>query len=444
MSEATESTPVPDPVMRSGATCLTIVLLLGGCGDEPSSEPTVAPVEPMQDAEPGDEAPSPEDLAHLRALGYTGVADPLDEEQTAGVQLHDRERAAQGLNLFTNAHTCSTQLMDMEGNILHEWSHTPCHRWGNAILLPNGDLIALGRTPHGKDSHEQYRDARYLMRQSWDGEILWKKRMTAHHDMDVTPDGRTIALTYRHTIYPELNPSVPLQDHILTVLDDAGTVLEEVSLYEVLTSDPAILPFENARPRNAEGRREVDAVHANVVEWVRATPRRGEHPLYDEGKVLVCMRNQDCAAIFDWESRKLVWAWGKGEMIGPHDATMLPDGNLLIFDNGLGRGWSRVLELDPRTNTILWEYRAPDPGSFYTGTRGANQRLSNGNTLIVESDDGHAFEVTPEGEVVWDFINSNLTAKKEPSVIVRMRRYEGMDYAAVEAAARAGTLRRTD
>ena len=433
--------------MRSLAppTALPLALLLAaGCGVEqgPDGQP------PAQGTAQNTESPvkgiDADELAKLRALGYTGVAKALDAEEQAGVIFHDPTRAVQGLNLFTNAHTCSTQIIDMEGRRLHEWSHRPCHRWGNAILLANGDLIALGRTPHDKDVHEKARDARYLMRQNWDGEVLWKKTLTSHHDIDVTPDGRTLSLTYRHIVYEDVHPKIPLQDHLLTVLNDAGDVLDEISLYEVLTSAPQILEFLPTEPRTAEGRLEVDSIHANVVEWVRETPRRGEHPLYAPGNVLICMRNQDSAAIFDWETRELVWAWGRGEMSGPHDATMLPDGNLLIFDNGLGRFWSRVLELDPRTNTILWEYRAAKPRSFYTGTRGSNQRLSNGNTLIVESDDGHAFEVTPGGEVVWDFINDNLTEKNEPSVIVRMRRYEGMTFEELEAAARAGTLRRTD
>jgi hypothetical protein len=87
-----------------------------------------------------------------------------------------------------------------------------------------------------------------------------------------------------------------------------------------------------------------------------------------------------------------------------------------------------VIELDPLRREIVWEYAAADRTSFYTVARGANQRLSNGNTLITESDEGHAFEVTPEGTVVWDFVNPNMNAKREPSVIVRVRRFEGLGY----------------
>jgi len=135
--------------------------------------------------------------------------------------------------------------------------------------------------------------------------------------------------------------------------------------------------------------------------------------------------------IIDWATSRLLWAWGRGEILGPHDATMLPDGHILLFDNGLGREWSRVIELDPVERKIVWEYRASDPESFYTPSRGSNQRLANGNTLITESDSGRAFEVTRDGRIVWEFINPDVTEAREPGVIVRMRRLEDLDGAAL-------------
>ena len=71
---------------------------------------------------------------------------------------------------------------------------------------------------------------------------------------------------------------------------------------------------------------------------------------------------------------------------------------------------------------------AAEPQSFYSMARGANQRLANGNTLVTESDDGRLFEITSEGEVVWEFLNPNMTDEREPSVIVRARRIEGLNY----------------
>jgi hypothetical protein len=36
--------------------------------------------------------------------------------------------------------------------------------------------------------------------------------------------------------------------------------------------------------------------------------------------------------------------------------------------------------------------------------------LANGNTLITESTRGRAFEITPEGEMVWEYLNRDISA----------------------------------
>lgn len=106
---------------------------------------------------------------------------------------------------------------------------------------------------------------------------------------------------------------------------------------------------------------------------------------------------------------------------GPHDARMLDSGNILVFDNGLSRKRSRVLELDPVMREVVWEHTGDDP--FFTIFRGSCQRLPNGNTLIANSDHGEAFEVTPDGRQVWRFLNPQLTAEGKRRLIVRMIRY---------------------
>jgi outer membrane protein assembly factor BamB len=81
---------------------------------------------------------------------------------------------------------------------------------------------------------------------------------------------------------------------------------------------------------------------------------------------------------------------------------------LLVFDNGSRRGASRVVELDPETLEVSWQYPAEPGGSFFSRWRGGAQRLANGNTLITESEKGRVFEVTPAGEVVWEFWNPEV------------------------------------
>ncbi len=100
-------------------------------------------------------------------------------------------------------------------------------------------------------------------------------------------------------------------------------------------------------------------------------------------------------------------------------------GNVLLFDNGLGRqpAYSRAVEINPLTAEIVWEYRADPPTRFFTASKGSVQRLPNGNTLLAESDRGHAIEVTPEGEVVWEFICPHRAGEGQRAAIVRMKRF---------------------
>ena len=55
---------------------------------------------------------------------------------------------------------------------------------------------------------------------------------------------------------------------------------------------------------------------------------------------------------------------------------------------------------------------------------GGAQRLLNGNTLIANSHRGEAFEVTPEGEVVWKFITPHQNYKHQRAAFVGMKRYD--------------------
>ena len=103
---------------------------------------------------------------------------------------------------------------------------------------------------------------------------------------------------------------------------------------------------------------------------------------------------------------------------------MLDNGHILVFDNGVARRSSRVLEMDPVSGKVVWEYPGDRGRPFFTRSRGANQRLPNGNTLITNSDSGIAFEVTAGGDVVWKFQTPHLNKQGHRATIERMDRYE--------------------
>jgi hypothetical protein len=81
------------------------------------------------------------------------------------------------------------------------------------------------------------------------------------------------------------------------------------------------------------------------------------------------------------------------------------DEAILIFDNGYRREYSKVIELNPVTESIEWHYMGTPRKAFFTSNKGSAQRLPNGNTLICQGNAGRAFEVTMDGRVVWDWPN---------------------------------------
>src|SRR5690606_36181070 len=87
-----------------------------------------------------------------------------------------------------------------------------------------------------------------------------------------------------------------------------------------------------------------------------------------------------------------------------------------LFDNLGGRdpriGRSRVLEIDPATGAVTWSYEGTVKTPFQSDTCGSCQRMPNGNTVITESDHGRAFEVTRDGEIVWEFVSPHRAGER--------------------------------
>jgi len=414
---------------RSAARYSALALTLATAVAVGSSACDSSPERAAGDSERGEvKAPSTEIdesvAAQLRELGYVSVVQAPDLERRDGVTALDIARAQPGLTHFTNGYGCSAQLIELDGTVVHTWSVEPCFVWGNSVLLPDGDLLVVHRGPTKKRTAAEDTRARELLRLRWDGSEAWRRRLPVHHDVALTPDGLVAMLTYQHRVIPRFHDTVPVREDFLEILNEAGKTIERVSLVELLDTAPPPFSIKPVEPHHGKrwNTTEVDLVHANSLEWMPWPALAERAPLYAPGNVLVCLRDQDSVVIVDWEQRRIVWSWGRGQLSGPHDATWLENGNLLIFDNGLGRKWSRVVELDPLTRKIVWEYRAPEPTDLFTETRGAAQRLANGNTLITASVSGRIFEVTPGGEVVWDFNNPNRNEKGKPIVVIRARR----------------------
>jgi hypothetical protein len=179
-------------------------------------------------------------------------------------------------------------------------------------------------------------------------------------------------------------------------------------------------------------RNRYDYFHTNTITILPPTPLGEKDSRFRAGNIMLCFRNVNQVLILDAQSKRVVWSWGARHLEHPHHPTMLDNGHILIFDNGTQRRYSRVIEIEPVHNDIVWQYTADPPQNFFTEQKGSSQRLPNGNTLICQGDWGRAFEVTPDGEVVWEWKNpavildrsDPLNTKEYRVALYRMMRLE--------------------
>jgi len=352
-------------------------------------------------------------LEALRALPYLQWTQDRVKAGEHGVTLHDVERACPGYTLYNGP--LHAALIDMEGNTVHEWRCPEFREWEHAELQENGDLIVI--LPR-----------RAIFRLDWDGDLLWSVDVPAHHDFCITPGGDILTIAYQSVLVPEISDTTIVSDALVAVDPETGASeiwslhehrdeLERWCTTESLTSVPDDVP-------------EGDWSHSNTLEAIAGNASHAAIGAFRPGNLLICVRNLDFVGIIDAETGEIVWGWGPGELDHPHQPTVLESGNILVFDNGYSRGWSRVVEYDPRRRAIAWEYRPAVPREFFSRGRGACQSLPNGNVLITESATGRVFEVTREGETVWSYFNRERerdrrgtfyrTVRYEPELIERL------------------------
>ena len=131
--------------------------------------------------------------------------------------------------------------------------------------------------------------------------------------------------------------------------------------------------------------------------------------VYQDGfLVYLSLRTTSGIIAVNKNSNEIVWELKYPLVAQQHDPSITEDGTLLCFDNGNIRPssihHSRIVEYDLKTEGLAWFYVDEMPPAFFSPYMGSVQRLWNGNTFICESAFGRLFEVTSEGDIVWEYV----------------------------------------
>jgi hypothetical protein len=402
----------------AGALAECLILLACGSEEQTSAQAAKQREEPPSTTE---EAQPSIDVDQLRALGYAAYAEP-DSESASAVVLHE-ESSLPGFNLCVSRDLRKAELFDDQGKVVRVWQQGKEGHWARGLLVPDGHFMVIGSDKAPREGELINDDGRFVMKMTFDGEPVWKRSILSHHDLIPAPDGGYLVLTFNFRRIPSIHPSIDIRDDQITHLSNDGEIISETSLYDLLTAEGSTFSFQPVQPTQREQETFIDLFHANALHWIPDSLRKSTQP-FSPGSLVVTIRHQDTIAIVDWDRKEATWTWGQGIISGPHDAQILPSGQLLLFDNGLSRGWSRVIEVDPKTRKLSWQYHAPRRRSFFSPSRGGAQRLSNGHTLITDSDSGSAFEITPRGRQVWRYRNPHQNPNGGRATMNRVQRYD--------------------
>lgn len=345
-------------------------------------------------------------VEELQALPYIQWSEEKADQKHSAVTIYDRNRAVIGYNLYTND-VDEAYLMDMNGRRLHTWrlgkGKKKCEY---AVLLPNRELISVCM-------------GQGIVKVNSASNILWKLQLFVHHDIEPLADGSYFSIARERAL--EYKSRFVIFDSIIRISPD-GSVINKWSTFQNLSTLKKFhQPLTLDIPAKKTDPKKYDYYHLNTVKLLPETSLGKTDSRFRAGNLLICLRNVNLIAILDQKTWKVVWSWGPGELEWPHMPVMLPVGNIIIFDNGVKRKYSRVLELNPVTEKIIWKYEGKPLKSFFSGIQGSAQRLSGGNTLICESMRGHAFEVDRDGKIVWEFWNPDIKKGKRKTIYRLMR-----------------------
>jgi hypothetical protein len=368
------------------------------------------------------------------APAQAGIEPITIKRRGVGLRGYDEARASPGFTLFApNADTNKTvYLIDLKGNVVHTWE-MPYPPGQGGYLTDRGTLFCNGRIPNSSHVGQTPFHAGAALEMDWKGRVLWEVKHPDHHHDSIRLRNGNVLLICGTPLPDEIVRKVRggrpgteydngmMNGDYLVEMTTEGKVVWEWRTWEHM--DPAEYP--------------ITAVQDNRDEWTHAN---GFFEMPD-GNILLSFRNISTVVMINRQIGDVYWKLGAPPLSGQHAPYILSNGHLLLFDNGPHRldesfPFSRVLEIDPATKNIVWKFQERIPPNFFSPRISNARRLPNGNTLINEGWFGRFFEVTPEGEVVWEYVNPYFGGppKAQSNQVFRVYRYTAEEIARAQTA----------
>ncbi len=445
---ATVAAPSPSPAPATTTTATV--------------KPSGAVPSPTGGAVPKPAAPGGAPASNASAILVPKPPGGIPANKTVGLFYKDT-KAFNGYTLFAPNRSNTTYLIDMDGKIVHTWQSA--YMPGQSFyLLEDGTLC---RTAH--ISNIQGPAGGGVQKIAWDGTLLWDFKYLSdtyipHHDIRPLPNGNVLMICWDARSRTEViaagrNPAtigtnIFMPEKVVEIKQDGktgGTVVWEWFLWDHLIQD-----FDSTKSNfgvvgdhpelvdlNFGGGG--DWIHANAVDYnpkfdqiMLSAHNMGELWIIDHSTT-----TQEAASHSGGKSGKggdLLYRWGNPQtyragtakdqkLYAEHNTNWITsglqgEGDILVFNNGdkrIGGNFTSIDEITPPVDAqgrytltkgaaygpteLTWTYKAKPTSDFFADKISGAQRLPNGNTLICHGPLGTFFEVTREGEIVWEYVN---------------------------------------
>lgn len=385
-------------------------------------------------------------LVYLLLFATVFVAHAQDGDLIGGVQVNDVPNA-QGYVLFSpHRFTDASYLIDKDGQVVNTWES----EYGSAsglYLLDNGHLLRAGRK--GAE--------RVIQEYDWDGNVVWEYMFDApfvpHHDIQPMPNGNILVVAREEIpqdeaielgfnldiISEESLENLPDEIHLDSVFE-INPQTDEI-VWEWHSSDHLVQNTSSDFPNYGNIADFPQRVDLNYHDVPRAEDLTHVNSIaYNAASDLIIISVRSFSEIWvidhnltSEEARgskgDLYYRWGNPEAYGQgtlddrvlyfqHDARWVDDAqadsHLTLFNNGSPQYeqlQSHVIEFTLPTDLMTDNsFNSPDiiwqsTVDFFSRIISGAQHLPNGNVLITVGLSGRLIEVTPENEIVWDYIN---------------------------------------
>ncbi len=331
------------------------------------------------------------------------------------------------------------KLFDESGEIVHEWLFDRKKVFGSglvqrrdpestdiqgSLLLSNGDVVV----------NLEYVG---MARLNSCGKVLWTLTESNHHSIahgrngSFWVPGASQEKRSKSDQYPEGFPGLDGKkvwvDRILRVSGE-GEILYDANVLDILYANgleryiPKVLGGKRPSPKKITS----DVTHINDIEPLSPS-MADEYPLFESGDLLVSARSLSLVFVVDPDTKEVKWH-SSDPFVYQHDPDFIGGGWIGVFDNnydltsynspdrGTMLGGSRIVYIEPHTDSTKVQFPTQHSELLYTHVRGKWQGLNNGNMLLTEAQAGRAVEVNSEGRTVWEWIHKPTDNSKVPSV----------------------------